>query len=110
MQSPGNTRAGKLLHKLVFFLNSPKTPVFGGHRWVAFTRERWADKTGLTIDQVKRNPDAPAGERTDHPRTAQHYGKVPNFIRLSQSASIALCVALAAQKCATQVTQTAPPY
>lgn len=99
----GNPRAGKLLHQLVFWLNSPRAPVFGGHRWVAFTRDQWAEKCSLTFDQVRRSmmEIAQLIVREQH----KYGGKVPNFIRLSTKGVEALCAAQVAQKCATQAAQ-----
>ncbi len=101
----GNTRAGKLLHQIVFWLNSPKAPVFNGHRWVAFTREQWTGKTNLTINQIRR--ELMVLTRAEVIVREQHkfFDKVPNFIRLSAKGMEALCAAQVAQNCATQGAQ-----
>jgi hypothetical protein len=101
----GNTRAGKFLHQLVFWLNSAKAPVFDGQRWVAFTREVWAAKTGLTVDQIRRILMYLAAEKLIICEQHKHYGKVPNFIRITPKCIEALCAAQVAQKCATQAAQ-----
>jgi hypothetical protein len=101
----GNTRAGKFLNQLVFWLNSPKAPVFNGHRWVAFTREQWAERTGLTIDQIKYLLMQLLADGLIIREQHKWGGKVPNFIRLSTKAIEALYAAQAKQKSVTQVAE-----
>lgn len=102
----GNTRAGKFLHQLLFWLNSPKAPVFGGHRWVAFTHERWSTKTGFTVNQIRRILTALGHKKKYIVREQHRYGnKVPNFIRVSAECIEALCAAQVAQKCGAQAAQ-----
>lgn len=99
----GNTRAGKLLHQLVFWLNSPRAPIFDGHRWVAFTCEQWAVKTNLSFDQIRLILRALLAAGLIVREQHKYGGKVPNFIRLSAACIEALCATQAALNNATQV-------